>query len=85
MIVIRSSGWHKHRCSQCIHFGEGCPTAILEAMSYGTPVVSYATGGIPEIVDHGRDGLLVPPKDTVEMAAAILRLLRDRKRLHPTD
>ncbi|WP_425459694.1 glycosyltransferase [Hankyongella ginsenosidimutans] len=54
-------------------------------MSYGTPVVSYATGGIPEIVDHGRDGLLVPPKDTVEMAAAILRLLRDRKRLHPTD
>lgn len=58
-------------------WGEGCPTSILEALSHGTPVVSYATDGVPELIADGQDGILVPPKDTVEMAAAILRLLRD--------
>ncbi len=60
-------------------WGEGCPTAILEALSRGTPVVSYATDGVPELIDHGQDGLLVPPQDTAEMAAAILQLLRAPK------
>ena len=58
-------------------WGEGCPTAILEAFSHGTPVASYASDGVPELVANGRDGLLVPPKDTTHMAEAILRLLRD--------
>ncbi len=53
---------------------DALPTAILEAMAAGVPVVASATGGIPEIVTDGVDGLLVPPGDAQGLAAAILRL-----------
>ena len=39
---------------------KGCPTSVLEAMSYGVPVVGYSVGGLPELVRHMQDGLLVP-------------------------
>lgn len=42
---------------------------------WGTPVIGTTAGGIPEIVDHNRSGLLVPPKDEMALAAAIRRLL----------
>ena len=42
---------------------EGFPTVVLEAMSYGIPVVGYNIGGLPELVRHGLDGLLVPATD----------------------
>jgi glycosyltransferase involved in cell wall biosynthesis len=51
--------------------------AIAEAMACGTPVVATATGGIPEVVRDGADGLLVPGGDAAAMAAAIRRLLAD--------
>ncbi|MCB9897489.1 MAG: glycosyltransferase family 4 protein [Planctomycetes bacterium] len=50
----------------------------LEAMVFGRPVVGTAAGGIPEIVEHGVHGLLVPPRRPDELAAAIVRLARDR-------
>jgi glycosyltransferase involved in cell wall biosynthesis len=51
--------------------------AIMEAMALNVPVVVTGTGGVPELVDDGVDGLLVPPRDPGTMAAALLKLLRD--------
>jgi len=58
-------------------WGEGCPTAVLEAMSHGVPAVGYALDGLPELVRHGQDGLLVPVADTKFFAMAIIKLLRE--------
>ncbi|MCI4357230.1 MAG: glycosyltransferase family 4 protein [Thermoplasmata archaeon] len=49
----------------------------LEAMSAGRPVVAYASGALPEVVQDGRDGLLVPPGDRSALVAATKRLLDD--------
>jgi glycosyltransferase involved in cell wall biosynthesis len=51
--------------------------AILEAMALRRPVVATGVGGVPEMVDHGRTGLLVPPRDAAALGAAISRLLID--------
>jgi glycosyltransferase involved in cell wall biosynthesis len=53
------------------------PTTVLEAMSYGSPLVATRIGGIPEMVEDGVHGLLCPPGDAPELAAAIRRLLDD--------
>jgi glycosyltransferase involved in cell wall biosynthesis len=51
--------------------------AILEAMALRRPVVATAVGGVPEMVEHERTGLLVPPHDATALAEAIARLLTD--------
>ena len=51
----------------------------LEAMSLSRPVVATRTGGIPEVVDDGRTGLLVPPGDADGLAVALSRILKDRE------
>jgi glycosyltransferase involved in cell wall biosynthesis len=56
---------------------EGMPTSLLEAMRAGVPVVASRVGGVSEIVEDGRTGLLVPPGDAPGLAAAIARLLED--------
>jgi len=56
---------------------DALPTVILEAMALGTPVVSTAISGIPEMVEHERSGLLVGERDTRALAAALTRLLDD--------
>jgi len=50
---------------------EGLGSSILEAMSAGLPVVATRVGGIPEIVEEGRTGILVPGSDPAELAAAM--------------
>ncbi len=56
---------------------EGLGTSILDAMACGRAVVATRTGGIPEIVEDGTTGRLVPPRDDRAMADAILAMLRD--------
>lgn len=56
---------------------EGMPISILEAMAAGTPIVSTRVGEVPEMLDDGRAGLLVPPGDTAELARAMERLAGD--------
>jgi protein-tyrosine-phosphatase len=59
---------------------EGIPMALLEAMALERPVVATAVGGVPEVVTHGTDGLLVQPSDEQALADACLELARDRRR-----
>jgi L-malate glycosyltransferase len=56
-------------------FMEAFPNGVMEAMASGLPVVATKVGGIPELVQHGRNGLLVPPGDSAALAGAILRML----------
>ena len=56
---------------------DNLPTVIMEAMAAGLPVVSTATGGIPEMVIQNETGFLGPPGDAVALAGAIERLLDD--------
>ena len=51
--------------------------AIMEAMAMRVPVVVTGAGGVPELVDDGVDGLLVPAREPGRMAESLLRLLRD--------
>ncbi len=60
--------------------GDNLPVAILEAMASGTAVVASRVGGIPEQVEHGATGLVVPPRDPRELGAALVDLLRDDAR-----
>lgn len=57
--------------------GDGLPNVLREAMAVGTPVIASRVAGIPEALDDGRCGMLVPPKDVPALAAAIETLLGD--------
>jgi glycosyltransferase involved in cell wall biosynthesis len=56
---------------------EGLGTSTLDAMAAGKPAIGTRIGGIPEVVEDGRTGLLVPPADPDRLADAIVELLRD--------
>ena len=56
---------------------EGLPNVVLEAMACAVPVIGSQAGGIPEAVEHGRTGFLVPPADPRAIADAVGRLLGD--------
>lgn len=78
---VNYEGWvagdHKKECLNwedvyiLPSYNEGLPIAILEAMSYGHPVISTPVGGIPEVVENKRNGILVEPGDQKKIADAI--------------
>jgi glycosyltransferase involved in cell wall biosynthesis len=61
---------------------EGLGTSLLDAMMYGVPVVATAAGGIPEAVEDGVTGRLVPPRQPERLAEALVELLHDEQRRH---
>jgi glycosyltransferase involved in cell wall biosynthesis len=67
--------------------GEGVPRVLLEAMASGLPIVVSDVAGVPTLVQHEVNGLLVPPADPIAIAEAVGRLIRDgelRRRLIAT-
>lgn len=56
---------------------EGMPWALLEAMACGVPIVGSDIPGIRDVITHGKNGLLVPPKDSLALAKAIMSLMVD--------
>ncbi|MGH7380645.1 MAG: glycosyltransferase [Candidatus Methylomirabilales bacterium] len=57
---------------------EGMPLALLEAMAAGVPAVATQVGGINEVLEDGKTGLLVPAADSQQLAESIITLLNDR-------
>ena len=61
---------------------EASTRVIMEAFSAGVPVVAYHSGGIPEIVNHGRTGLLTTEPTSESLAATLRRLIADRAQMY---
>lgn len=77
---------HKSQVARWINRGDiflnttnvdNTPVSVVEAMACGACVVSTNVGGIPHLLEHGRDALLAPPRDPEAMAAAVRRLLTE--------
>ena len=58
---------------------EGLPNALLEAMAAGLPIIATKVGGIPRVIEDGREGILIAPEDIHGLANAIKKLLTDQK------
>lgn len=56
---------------------DGLPNVMMEALASGTPLVTTPAGGIGSVVSHERTALVVPERDSAEIASAVVRLLRD--------
>lgn len=59
---------------------EGLGSSVIDALSLGIPVVAYRIGGIPEIINDGANGLLVPPRDIDGLERAMIDILADDNR-----
>ena len=58
-------------------FEDNCPMVVLEAMAAGLPVAASQVGGIPDLITHGRDGLMFDPHEPSDVKACIERLVRE--------
>ena len=58
-------------------FMEGLPVVLMEAMALGVPVIASRVAGIPELVEHGKTGLLFDPANWAQLERAVERLCRD--------
>jgi glycosyltransferase involved in cell wall biosynthesis len=61
----------------CPSHMEAFPNVVMEAMAAGLPIVASNLGGIPELIVHGSNGMLVPPGTAEPLAATIVRLMDD--------
>lgn len=57
---------------------DNLPNVLLESLACGTPAVSFAVGGVPEIVEHGRTGWLAPPRDVDGLVKCLRQALADK-------
>lgn len=60
---------------------ENCPMAVLESFMLGTPVIGARIGGVPELIEDGRDGLLFTPADKADLIEKIRSIYFDDKKL----
>lgn len=67
--------WHPAR-------SEGLGTAVIDAMALRVPPVAFAAGGLSELIESGRSGMLIPPGDLSGFAAAVARLIGDAEYRH---
>ena len=56
---------------------DNCPMVVLEAMAAGVPVAAARVGGVPELIEEGRTGLLFDPLETVSISGAVRRLIEE--------
>ncbi|MEI7474106.1 MAG: glycosyltransferase [bacterium] len=61
---------------------DNCPLTVLESLSCGTPVVSFKTGGVPELIEHFKNGYICKYKDNNDFIKAIKTLIYDDNLLH---
>lgn len=59
------------------YFDEGLPYTILEALASGTPVITTRVGGIPEVIEEGRQGIFVEPKNPEAIVNAVKKMVSD--------
>lgn len=81
IIPYREVSSYYAACDVFVHIPtyEAMPHVIYEAMATGKPVVTSRVGGILEVIEHEKDGLLVEPKAPNETAKAILKLIRNKR------
>jgi len=70
-----------HHCLSVPSFYEGFGIVYLEAMGFGQPVIASTAGAVPEVIQDGREGFLIPPGDATALAGYISRLIQDRQLL----
>ena len=58
-------------------YNEGLPISILEAMTYGLPIVSTKVGGIPEVLKDGINGFLIEPGNECQLSLIIKKVIND--------
>ena len=61
-------------------YHEAMPMTILEALSYGKPVISTPVGGIPDVIEHNRNGYLFPAGDKAKLKQIIFDVINDRSK-----
>ena len=58
-------------------YNEGVPMSLLESMAAGLPAIVTPVGGIPDVLRHGVEGLMVEPKRVADLSAAMAKMITD--------